>query len=281
MYFLFKLIEFIIYSMLVVLITKNFLIKILRTLANTFNLDSKVVGDITGFATSMPELISVCFTALAGMPVTIIYNILSSNIINAIQYIFSIFKNKNQKLLDNTALKIDIIMVIITILFPLMSIIFNIELNIGFVPIFIMLFILFYLINRNTHKLYVPEIKTSVTVEIEEGNNNIKRNVAIKNIIYLIIVGIALFIVGDMLGKIVKDLNEVFNLSEWVIGTILGFITSIPELITFIESQRNSKKEENNIAGVVEATNNLLTSNIINLFVVMTIGIVIVYILQV
>ena len=107
------------------------------------------VGDISGVATSMPEVISVFFTSLQGMFATSIFNILSSNIINFIQYIISICQNKNQKVLKNDALKSDIVMVIITILIPASIIIFNIEINIGFVPIFIMLFILFYIINTN------------------------------------------------------------------------------------------------------------------------------------
>ena len=277
MYFLLKLVEFVIYSILIVFITKNFLIKILRTLAGVLDLDSKVVGDITGFATSMPELISVFFTALEGMFVTVIFNILSSNIINAVQYVISIYSNKNQKFLDNDALKSDIVMVAITILIPAVAIIFNIELNIGFVPILIMLFILFYIINRNAHKLYLSQIKTKQTKEGEKESKGReeKKKTAIRNIIFLIIVGIILFIIGELLGSVVKNLNEIFNFPQWVIGIALGFITSIPELITFVESQRHSNKEDNNIAGVVEATNNLLTSNIINLFVVLTIGIVI------
>ena len=55
----------------------------------------------------------------------------------------------------------------------------------------------------------------------------------------------------------------------------MGFVTSIPELITFIESQKNKERKEENIDGVIEATNNLLTSNNINLFIVLTIGILV------
>ena len=59
---------------------------------------------------------------------------------------------------------------------------------------------------------------------------------------------------------------------------LLGVITSIPELITFIEAQRKEKSknsEEANKLGVIETTNNLLTSNILNLFVIQSIGILI------
>lgn len=269
--------QFIIYSILIVLVTKNFLIKVLRRLASALDLDSKTVGNISGVATSMPEVISVFFTALQGMFATGIFNILSSNTINFIQYIISIYQNRNQKVLKNDALKSDIIMVIITILIPASIIIFNIEINIGFVPIFIMLFILFYIINANTHKLYLSNAKTKELKEFEKEKKWVrgKKNVIVKNIIYLTIIGIALFIIGELLGNVVRRLRVMFNIPQSVIGIALGFITSLPELITFIESQKNSKNNENEVEGVVEATNNLLTSNIINLFVVLTIGIIV------
>ena len=269
--------EFIIYSILIVWVTKKFLIKVLRQLASALDLEAQTVGDISGVATSMPEIISVFFTSLQGMFATGIFNILSSNTINFIQYIISIYKNRNQKALKNDALKSDIVMVIITILIPAVIIIFNIEMNIGFVPIFIMLFILFYIINTNTHKLYLPNIKTEEMKEFEKEKKWIrgKKKVVIKNILYLIIIGVVLFTIGELLGNVVRRLSVMFNIPESIIGIALGFITSLPELITFIESQRNSKAEDNNVSGVIEATNNLLTSNIINLFVVLTIGIIV------
>ena len=62
---------------------------------------------------------------------------------------------------------------------------------------------------------------------------------------------------------------------EIVLGIALGFITSIPELITFFESQKHYKNENIGELGVVEATNNLLTSNVLNLFAIQSIGILI------
>ena len=79
--------------------------------------------------------------------------------------------------------------------------------------------------------------------------------------------------------------NEVITLSSFaflsgwnsifIIGILLGMITSIPELITFFESQKYYKKRKNQMPGVVEATNNLFVSNILNLFVIQSIGIII------
>lgn len=269
----FNLLKFIIYSTLIIIIAKNALVTVIRKLATALNLDSKVVGNIAGIATSMPELISVFFTSIQGMFTTVMFNILSSNIINVIQYMLAIVLNKNQKELKNQALISDIVMVIITILIPLCAVIYNIELNIGFVPIFIMLFILFYIINKNSHKMYLEEDENMEKIEEMEPKN--KRRVAVRSIIYLIIIGIALFTIGELLGGVVSDFSRIFNIPEAIIGIAMGFVTSIPELITFIESQRNKGKDGENIEGVIEATNNLLTSNNINLFIVLTIGIIV------
>ncbi len=79
---------------------------------------------------------------------------------------------------------------------------------------------------------------------------------------------------GNLLGNTLDNLNNLFNIPEWVIGIILGFITSIPELITFIESQKHHRKNSNDVGGVIEATSNLFTSNMLNLFVIENIGII-------
>lgn len=82
--------------------------------------------------------------------------------------------------------------------------------------------------------------------------------------------------VGELLGDTLNNLCNQFNISQTIIGILLGFITSIPELITFFESQKHYKEQNSDdILGVVEATNNLLTSNVLNLFIIQSIGIAI------
>ena len=73
-----------------------------------------------------------------------------------------------------------------------------------------------------------------------------------------------------------ENLSELFGIAEFILGILLGMITSIPELITFFESQKHYRKEsKNKLLGVIEATNNLLSSNMINLFLIQSIGIII------
>lgn len=278
----FEVLKFIVYSLLIVAISKYILVKVLRKLAESLNLKPHMVGNIAGIATSMPEFLSVSFAAGAGLIGTSIYNILSSNIINMIQYVFSIFLNKNQKILSNRALKIDIIMTVITIIIPIILIVTDIEVSIGIVPVFILLFLLFYYININAHKLYLKQEEQEADEIIENEKKFVKgkRNLIIKYSIYLLFTGIALFIVGNLLSGVLENLCIKFNIPEFIIGVALGFITSLPELITFFESQRHYKKQDDVRLGVVEATNNLLTSNILNLFVIQSVGIIIYWIFK-
>ena len=276
-----EIIKFIIYSALIVLISKYILVTTLRKLAESLKLKPKTVGNIAGYATSIPELLTITTSSLRGLSGASVYNIISSNVINFIQYIGAILLNKNVDKIKNRAIITDIILVIFTILIPIVLLKMNIELNIMIVPIFVILYILFRVINDNVHKMYLKneDEKIEHEIEVEEEKESKNRFQTIKYIIYLVITGFLLYFVGDKLGNTLETLCKLFNISEAIIGILLGFITSIPELMTFFDSQKYYKKEDDDMLGVVEATNNLLTSNILNLFAIQTIGILITSIL--
>ena len=79
MYLLIEIIKFLIYSIVIVVISKYALVRILRKLGKLLKLKSKVIGNIAGIATSIPELLTVSFSALTGLIETSVYNIISSN----------------------------------------------------------------------------------------------------------------------------------------------------------------------------------------------------------
>ena len=131
---------------------------------------------------------------------------------------------------------------------------------------------MFYIINKNAHKLYLSKVRTTIEKEEQVKTNKIQIGL---NFIYLILIAILLYLIGSLLSNTLTNLCIKFNIPEFILGVLLGVITSIPELITFIESQKHHMKNENRETGVVEATNNLLTSNIMNLFIIQSIGILI------
>lgn len=277
----FEIIQFFVYSALIILISKYILVKTLRKLAENLNLKPQTVGDIAGYATSVPELLTIGASSFRGLMGASIYNILSSNIINLIQYLASVFMSKNKKAFQNKAILTDIGLVIITIIIPILFMWANIELNLSIVPIFILLYFLFRIINQNVHKVYLKKEDEKLAKQIEEEEQKEKGNTK-KTLLYTITLlgtGILLFVIGDALGNTLENLANTFGISQTFLGILLGFATSLPELITFFEAQKHYQEQEaDDILGVVEATNNLLTSNILNLFAIQSIGILIFHI---
>ena len=94
----------------------------------------------------------------------------------------------------------------------------------------------------------------------------------LKLIIELLII---IFVSKNLLVPTLRKLGERLNLKPHTIGNISGIATSIPEFITFIESQK-FHKNNNEKLGVIEASNNLLVSNTLNLFVIQSISIIII-----
>ena len=272
-----EIIKFILYSGLIVLISKYILVSTLRKLAEALNLKAKTVGDIAGYATSVPELLTITTSSLRGLTGASVYNILSSNVINLIQYLGAILLNKNTSKLRNRAIITDLVLVFFTIAIPIAFLKLNIELKLAVFPLFVILYILFRVLNNHVHKLYLKNEDAELAEEIEEEREEQKKNTK-KVLIYavvLIVTGILLFVIGELLGNTLENLCNLFGVSEVIVGILLGFVTSLPELITFFEAQRHYKKVNDDMLGVVEATNNLLTSNILNLFAIQTVGILI------
>ena len=271
-----EIVKFVLYAGLVVLIAKYILVKTLRRLAENLNLKPKTVGDMAGYATSIPELLTISVSSMNGLISTSIFNVISSNVINLIQYVISIVMNKNRRAFSNPAIRIDLFLVFLTIAIPIVLIFNKIEISLWIVPAFLILYALFQVINQNVHKVYLEELDQKLAKKIEEEGKKEEGNTR-KTVLYMLILlgtGVLLYGIGELLGETLENLCNRFEISQVVIGILLGFITSIPELITFFEAQKHHKeKGQDNMLGVVEATNNLLTSNVLNLFMIQSIGI--------
>ena len=242
----FEIIKFVLYVGLIVLIAKYVLVVTLRRLAENLNLKPKTVGNIAGYATSVPELLTISISSLNGLISTTIFNVISSNIINFIQYMVSIVMNKNRKAFTNQAIRVDMVLVLITIVIPSIIVGKKIEMNLLIVPAFLILYVLFQYINHNAHKLYLKKEDKQLAKQIEEEGKRETGNTR-KTLLYisiLIVTGILLYVIGELLGDTLQQLCNRFNISQVVIGILLGFITSIPELITFFEAQKHHKEKQ-------------------------------------
>ena len=177
-------------------------------------------------------------------------------------------------MLKNKAIKVDLILVIVTILIPIVLILMGMHESTNLVPMFILLFLLFNYIDRSVNSMYNTKVENIKTSFIRE-----KKNVMVyKTLKYSIILFITmtfLFFIGNQFSGVLEQLCYNFGLPELFVGILLGVATSIPELIAFSESQHHYKLNQNNELGVIEATNNLLSSNLLCLFIIQSIGIII------
>ena len=266
--------KFFLYAIFIVIVSKVILVKSLRKYAENLQLKSGVIGNIAGVATSIPELLTVTISSFRGLTGTSLYNIISSNVINFIQYSISLIVNKNYHLIRNKGILIQIFLVILTIIFPIILLKVENVFHIMIVFILIVIYLIFYWISKKIHEKYLnyEEIKMEKVKKEEIGNHKNKQSYIY--IGYILIAGILLYFIGDALGNVLENLAEHFRIAEWILGSLLGMITSIPELVTFFEAQKHYIKNKDEVLlGVIEATNNLLTSNMLNLFIIQAIGI--------
>lgn len=265
--------KFIICSILIVIISKNIVATTLRKLAQSMNLKSKTVGNIAGIATSVPELLSLGIAGFTGLIDTGIFNILSSNVINVLEYFLTVKINGNIKKMKNKVIIIELIIVLITIIIPVIIYVKDIELNFMIIIIFLLLFCIFSITDSKIHKKYLEKENE---IEKEQGAEEKDKKQILKYIIILIGATILIFITGNILSDSLETLCNNFGVSQIIIGILLGVITSAPEFITFNEAQKYHKKEsKEQLKGVIEATNNLISSNMLNLLVIQSIGILI------
>ncbi len=269
--------RFFIYSILIVVISKYMLVKALRKLAENLKLKPRTIGNIAGFATSIPELLTVTVSSFKGLMGTSLYNIISSNVINFIQYSVSLIINKNYKVIKNKGIIIQNILVMITIIFPIILLKLENTLNMVIAFLLIVMYVIFYWISKKIHERYLSDedVKIEEREKKQEEKEKYDNKQSFIYVGYILMAGILLYFIGDALGSVLENLSKSFEMAEWILGILLGMITSVPELVTFFEAQNHYKKEEDKLLGVIEATNNLLTSNMLNLFIIQAIGIII------
>jgi len=98
-----------------------------------------------------------------------------------------------------------------------------------------------------------------------------------KGILLLSVGIITVIIAGRFLGTSAEILINALNTPPWLVGWLLGFITSIPEMASFFEIYRIEKKmgRSHLLHGTQEALDTLIASNMSNLGIILPVGILI------
>lgn len=234
---------------------------------STLKFSTKTRGQIIGYATSVPELSIVLISALNGIFDAGLWNIVSSNVINWLLFMTAVLVFKQQVELINKRFVDELLFGLLSVIIPLALHRFFPKPALG--PVFFLL-ALFFAYKMVDHFLYNRD---EIIIE-ETGPPRHGMTLGI----FMIVIGIiAILLAGKFIGTNAKSLIISLGAPSWMIGWILGMVTSIPEFTSFFEIYRVEKKRNqlHLTQDTQQALDAMVTSNMMNLCIILPVGIVV------
>lgn len=228
---------------------------------------AKVRGQMIGYATSVPEFTVLVAGALNGVFNAGMWNIAASNIINWVLFLATVFAFRQQLDLKNKVFADELAFGILSVVIPLLM--FVVHIGTGYVTAagLIAFFVIYKVMDKRLNKAGTP---APLSKGAEGGT-------LWGGSLFLVIgVGVIL-LAGRFLGSSAGALIKQLNVPAWAVGWILGLVTSVCELASFIEIYRIHKPKDSprHIKDTQEALDALVASNIANLGLILPFGMLI------
>ncbi len=247
----------------IILLVKFGLLRGIDHIANAMKWSAKARGQVTGYATSVPEFVCLVSAGLAGVWEAGLWNIASSNIINvglmllAVSFYRQFGKLFNKRFLD------EIFFAGLAVLVPVVLMRAGLDTQWYLVPILLGFFIAYQVVDK---KLNHPDQEQETELEAV-GNLPFGLIVAITALI-------AIAIAGMFLGGATANVVENLGVHPAAAGWILGVVTSIPEMVTFFAVYATASRAGRlgDLDDTQEALDNLTGSNMANVGIVYPIG---------
>jgi len=228
---------------------------------------AKVRGQMIGYATSVPEFTVLVAGALAGVFNAGLWNIAASNVINWVLFLITVFAFRQQLDLKYKEFIDEIIFGILSVVIPLLM--FALHIHTGYlVALGLLGFFVFYkVLDKRFNKAGQP-------APLPPGSEN---GTLWGGAVFLVLGILVILFSGTFLGGSAGALIKQLNVPAWAVGWILGLVTSICELTSFIEIYRIHKPKDSphHIKDTQEALDALVASNVSNLGLILPIGMVI------
>lgn len=247
----------------IILCVKLGLLRAIDSIANAMNWSAKTRGQITGYATSVPELVCLVSAGLAGVWEAGLWNIASSNIINSVLMLLAVLFYRQFNDLLNLRFLDEVTFAALAIAVPITLMYLEMDTQWYLVPALLCLFIFYQVVDRQINRPDPDETPARETVG---------------NLPFGIILGlsalIAITIAGVFLGNAVADVIEHLGVHPALAGWILGFATSVPEMVTFFAIYATARREGKlrSLEDTQESLDNLTGSNMANVGVVYPLG---------
>jgi len=225
--------------------------------------DSKARGQLLGYVTSIPELVIVISSAVSGVFDAGFWNIASSNIINWVLFLIAVFAFRQYRDLKNKAFIDEISFGLISVALPLILYAFDLKGSALLATCLLFVFFVYKALDRK----FVQ--RASETKEVDEE---------VRSLFYAlssIVVGaILITLSGWYLGGVAKSLVVELGVAAWMVGWILGVVSSIPEMSGFFVTFQKHYKAGTlkSLDDTQETLDALVASNMCNLGIILPVG---------
>ncbi len=221
-------------------------------------------GQILGYATSLPELVVIISSALAGVFDAGFWNIASSNIINWTMFLAAVFFYRQSGDLKRKIFIDEILFGLLSVILPLLLYHYKAQASVWLATFLVLVFFAYKIFD---HRANLDAKDTATAPVKKEGY---------APSILILLFGLLLIVVaGKFIGSTARALIIEFKIPAWMIGWLLGFVTSIPELSGFFGIYRKYKIR-GSLSGIhdtQEGLDTLVSSNMCNLGIILPIGV--------
>ena len=239
------------------------LLRGIDNVANAMNWSAKARGQVTGFATSVPELVCLVSAGLAGVWEAGLWNIASSNIINVGLMLLAVIYHRQFRDLLNKRFLDEVCFAALAVVVPLVLMKAGMDTQWYLVPLLLGFFVVYQIIDARMNR---SDKKEEEPLE------------AVGSLPFGLILGltaiIAITVAGIFLGDATADVVEQLGIRPAIAGWILGVVTSIPEMISFFAIYAAAKREgrSHELGDTQETLDNLTGSNMANVGIVYPLG---------
>lgn len=247
----------------IILFVKMGLLRGIDHIASAMKWSAKARGQVTGYATSVPEFVCLVSAGMAGVWEAGLWNIASSNMINAGLMLLAVLYYRQFGELFNRRFIDEVGFAAMAVVAPVALMLSGLDTQWYLVPLLLGFFVVYLVTDNMVNR---PETEER-TAEKTVGSLPFGMILAITALV-------AIAVAGMFLGGATADVVEQLGVHPAVAGWILGVVTSIPEMVSFFAVYATAAREGKlrNLDDTQEALDNLTGSNMANVGVVYPIG---------
>ncbi len=246
----------------IILLVKFGLLRAINQVASAMNWSAKARGQVTGYATSVPEFVCLVSAGLAGVWEVGLWSIASSNIINAGLMMLALLFYRQFGELFNKRFVDEVVFAALAILVPVVLMRLGMDMQWFLVPLLLGFFVVYQVIDKKVNPSSRADVSQAAVGSLPFG--------LILGVTALAAIAVAGVFLGDATAKVVDQLGVHPAITGW----ILGVVTSIPEMVSFFAVFAAARREGrlHGLNDTQEALDNLTGSNMANVGIVYPLG---------